>query len=69
MIGTTEAFTRQPINQLDCNTVGISRAQRMRTAKLPRNHGWTATRKEKIIREHSDARRAENENLGDREPA
>ena len=27
MIGTTEAFTRQPINQLDCNTVGISRAQ------------------------------------------
>ena len=23
MIGTTEAFTRQPINQLDCNTVGI----------------------------------------------
>ena len=20
MIGTTEAFTRQPINQLDCNT-------------------------------------------------
>ena len=27
MIGTTEAFTRQPISQLDCNTVGISRAQ------------------------------------------
>ena len=27
MIGTTEAFTRQLISQLDCNTVGISRAQ------------------------------------------
>ena len=27
MIGTTEAFTRQPISQLDCNTVGISRDQ------------------------------------------
>ena len=27
MIGTTEAFTRQPISPLDCKTVGISRAQ------------------------------------------
>ena len=26
MIGTTEAFTQQPISPLDCNTVGISRA-------------------------------------------
>ena len=36
----------------------------MRTAKLPRNHAWTATRKEKTIREHSDTRRTESQNLG-----
>ena len=41
----------------------------MRTAKLPRNHGWPAARKEKTIREHSGARRAESQNLGNREPA
>ena len=41
----------------------------MRTAKLPHNHGWPAARKEKTIREHSDARRAEIQNLGNREPA
>ena len=27
MIGTTEAFARQPISQFDCNTAGISRAR------------------------------------------
>ena len=41
----------------------------MSTAKLPRNHVWSAARKEKASRKHSHARRTEIQDLEKREPA
>ena len=59
-----------PTNANDVAELGIEVVDSwMSTANLPCRHGWTQTREEKTGRERSDARRAESQNPGDREPA